>query len=207
MSSIIIWRFYKVMLARLNELSDNKIIILDTDDGYIDKISQEEYNSIRGRVRIVAKPEYSFIADLNKSLTKALVLNKIDDANFKTGLLKQLRRASSIIKDFEFPESIMPYTMDIHNGSNCFIIHLKGFHSESAQEYLYFISDLGVIHFKDIFYNKPVTTSYSFFEFIDSGIIFNMFSNTLEAVGSYHKCMVSNEFKLVKCVEEEYTFR
>lgn len=194
------------MLARLNELSDNKIIILDTDDGYIDKITQEEYNSIRGRVRIVSKPEYSFIANLNKQLTKALVLNKIDDANFKTDLLKQLRRTSSIIKDFKFPESIMPYTMDIHNGNNCFIIHLKGFHSESAQEYLYFISDLGVIYFKDIFYNKPVTTSYSFFEFIDGGIIFNMFSNSLEAVGSYYKCMVSNEFKLVKCVEEEYQF-
>ena len=71
------------MLARLNELSDNKIIILDTDDGYIDKITQEEYNNIRGRVRIVAKPEYGFIANFNKQLTKALVLNKIDDATLR----------------------------------------------------------------------------------------------------------------------------
>lgn len=195
------------MLARLNELSDNRIIILDTDDGYIDKITQEEYNRIRDKVRIIAKPEYDFIANLNKNLTKALVLNKIGDVNFKTDLLKQLRRASTIIKDFKFPESMMLYTMDIHSGNNCFIVHLKGFHSESAQEYLYFISDLGVIHFKDKFYNKSVTTSYSFFEFTDSGIIFNMFFNSLGAVGSYFKCMVSNEFKLIECVEEVYSYR
>ena len=151
------------MLMIIDDSNKDNLKILDTDDGVIEILSEEQLKQIRGNgLRFYRKPYLGKILKLYPYLVKANVLNMLENTEILKYTMDIIQFYSRNVNTFKAPSDYFSYLVNIFAKPDYFLIILNRINNEDS--YLYIVSLDGIFckHFIDVIDISLIMTTESY---------------------------------------------
>jgi hypothetical protein len=165
---------------------NNKVAVLDTDDGVVEYISEDELSSLRSiGFHITDKEVLNFCTSYCSYITKYKVVNGIFDAKFRLDLCQKLNLLSKYL-GYPLLNDLANFDVDVIPFEKYYYVILKGY---KDHDLLYTISEDGIFLFTPDF-----TNNYKIY--IQREDVVHVVDNTLYMVYSDFK--IDNRCNIIK---------
>lgn len=163
------------MFAML-ERTDDRVTVIDTSDGVIDRISVQEYEKYRHMVRIYDRRSFGSALKIFPTLVKAHTLGKLLDDEIKQKIWEMLFELSGLSKKLVVPDTSTDMAVHIVYGRGIFLIHLA---SMWHCEHLVLVSENCIKKFIDTELPKRTDVTFHDFSFLAGTIEFTLMTHGL----------------------------